>query len=115
MKSILGFVSTIDENSVFFFFRAASGLVLGGTVRFHSEAKTVVDIVIRTANEASDTIYNTTGAMKEMSNSLGDTNGTGEASSFLTTTSRRLDVEASNIARQARKNRRMIDRGLQIV
>ncbi|KAA3480163.1 Lipoate-protein ligase A [Gossypium australe] len=94
---------------------AASGLVLGGTVRFHSEAKTVVDIIIRTANEASDTIYNTTGAMKEMRDSLGDTNGTGEASSFLTTTSRRLDVEADDIARQARKNRRMIDRGLQIV
>ncbi|MBA0570419.1 hypothetical protein Golob_004080 [Gossypium lobatum] len=53
--------------------------------------------------------------MKEMRDSLGDTNGTGEASSFLTTTSRRLDVAADDIARQARKNRRMIDRGLQIV
>ncbi|KAL4377556.1 hypothetical protein GQ457_02G042260 [Hibiscus cannabinus] len=93
----------------------ASGLALGGTVRFHSEAKTVVDIVIRTANGASQTIYDTTGAMKEMRDSLGDINGTGRASSFLTTTSRRLDVEAGNIARQARKNRRLIDKGLEIV
>ncbi|KAK8619459.1 hypothetical protein V6N13_133418 [Hibiscus sabdariffa] len=93
----------------------ASGLALGGTVRFHSEAKTVVDIIIRTANGASQTIYNTTGAMKQMRDSLGDTNGTDQASSFLTTTSRRLDVEADNIARQARKNRRLIDRGLEIV
>ncbi|GMI92982.1 hypothetical protein like AT5G67550 [Hibiscus trionum] len=93
----------------------ASCLALGGTVRFHSEAKTVVDIVMRTANGASQTIYDTTEAMKEMRDSLGDINGTGQASSFLTTTSRRLDVEAGNIARQARKNRRLIDRGLEIV
>ncbi|GMJ08469.1 hypothetical protein like AT5G67550 [Hibiscus trionum] len=93
----------------------ASGLALGGTVRFHSEAKTVVDIIIRTANGASQTIYNTTGAMKTMRDSLGDTDATAQTSTFLTTTSRRLDVEADNIARQARKNRRLIDRGLEIV
>ncbi|KAE8718326.1 putative HXXXD-type acyl-transferase family protein [Hibiscus syriacus] len=93
----------------------ASGLALGGTVRFHSEAKTVVDIVIRTANGASETIYNTTGAMKEMRDSLGDTDATGQASTFLTTTSRRLDIQADDIARQARRNRRLIERGLKIV
>lgn len=93
----------------------ASGLALGGTARFHSEAKTVVNIIIHTANEASETIYNTTGAMKEMRDNLEETNGTGEASSFLTSTSERLDVEAEVIARQARKNRRLIDKGLKIV
>ncbi|XWS35309.1 hypothetical protein CRYUN_Cryun21dG0114800 [Craigia yunnanensis] len=93
----------------------ASGLALGGTSRFHSEAKTVVNIIISTANEASETIYNTTGAMKEMRDNLGETNGTGEASSFLTTTSEELDAEAADIARQARKNSRLIDRGLKIV
>ncbi|XP_022761596.1 uncharacterized protein LOC111307726 [Durio zibethinus] len=94
---------------------AASGLALAGTARFHSEAKTVVDIIIHTANEASETIYNTTGAMKEMRDDLGETNGTAEASSFLTSTSEQLDVAAADIARQARKNRRLIDRGLKIV
>ncbi|XVF84346.1 hypothetical protein PTKIN_Ptkin17bG0029400 [Pterospermum kingtungense] len=93
----------------------ASGLAIGGTAKFHSEGKTVVDIIIRTANEASVTIYNTTGAMKEMRDNLGETNGTGEASSFLTSTSKRLDGAAGEIARQARKNRRLIDRGLEIV
>ncbi|XVF29439.1 hypothetical protein REPUB_Repub15cG0121100 [Reevesia pubescens] len=93
----------------------ATGLALAGTARFHSEAKTVVDIIIQTANEASETIYNTTGAMKEMRDNLGETDGTGEASSFLTSTSERLDVEAADIARQARKNSRLIDRGLKIV
>ncbi|KAE8729748.1 hypothetical protein F3Y22_tig00003398pilonHSYRG00047 [Hibiscus syriacus] len=110
LKSILG----SEENPVFVF-RVASGLALGGTVRFHSEAKTVADIVIRTANEASQTIYNTTGAMKEMRDSLGDTDVTGQASTFLTTTSQRMDVEADDITRQARTNRRLIERGLQIV
>ncbi|XVF37646.1 hypothetical protein REPUB_Repub20aG0027500 [Reevesia pubescens] len=94
---------------------AASGLALGGTARFHSEAKTVVDIIIQTANEASETIYNTTDVMKEMTENLGQANGTLETSSFLTSTSQRLDVEAANIARQARKNRRLIDRVLDIV
>ncbi|KAK6266259.1 hypothetical protein QUC31_017096 [Theobroma cacao] len=94
---------------------AASGLALGGTAKFHSEAKTVVNIIMRTANGASETIYNTTGAMKEMRDNLGETNGTGEATSFLTSTSEKLDVEAADIERQARKNRRLIDRGLKIV
>ncbi|KAE8663083.1 hypothetical protein F3Y22_tig00113123pilonHSYRG00263 [Hibiscus syriacus] len=93
-------------------FRVASGLALGGTVRFHSEAKTMADIII---DRASETIYNTTGAMKEMRDSLADTDATGQASTFLTTTSRRLDVEADDIARQARRNRRLIERGLEIV
>ncbi|XVE84472.1 hypothetical protein DITRI_Ditri17bG0016200 [Diplodiscus trichospermus] len=93
----------------------ASGLALGGTARFHSEAKTVVNIIIHTANEASETIYNTTGAMKEMRDKLGETNGTGEATTFLTSTSQKLDVEAADIARHARKNRRLIDNGLKIV
>ncbi|XVF65667.1 hypothetical protein PTKIN_Ptkin09bG0268000 [Pterospermum kingtungense] len=94
---------------------AATGLALGGTRRFHSEARNVVNIVISTANEASETIYNTTGAMKEIRDNLGEINGTGKASSFLTTASQKLDVEAADIAREARKNRRLIDRGLQIV
>ncbi|KAM7486783.1 hypothetical protein LguiA_002792 [Lonicera macranthoides] len=49
----------------------ATGLVLGGNAKFHSRAKTVVDIIIDTANNASDTIYNTTGAMKEISGNMG--------------------------------------------
>ncbi|KAH6768207.1 hypothetical protein C2S51_013543 [Perilla frutescens var. frutescens] len=91
------------------------GLVLGGDAKFRSRAKTVIDIIIDTADEASDTIYNTTGAMKEMSITLGDVNGNPEATRFLSSTSQRLDAQAANIARQASKNRRLIDKGLKIV
>ncbi|KAI3459793.1 hypothetical protein Pfo_016456 [Paulownia fortunei] len=93
----------------------ATGLVLGGNAKFHSRAKTVIDIIIDTADEASDTIHNTTGAMKDMSSRLGDVNGSSEATGFLTSTSRRLDAQAADIARQASKNRRLIDKGLKIV
>ncbi|KAK3022527.1 hypothetical protein RJ639_046743, partial [Escallonia herrerae] len=91
------------------------GLVLGGNAKFRSRAQTVVDIIIDTANEASETIYNTTGAMKDMSINLIATNGDGEASSFLTSTSERLDFQAADIQRQAKKNRDAIDKGLKIV
>jgi hypothetical protein len=55
--------------------------------------------------------------MKDMKESLGASNQCAavQASSFLTSTSEQLDVEAADIQRQARKNRRLIDKGLKIV
>ncbi|KAK2641915.1 hypothetical protein Ddye_023678 [Dipteronia dyeriana] len=94
---------------------AASGLVLGGNAKFNSQARSVVDIVINTANEASESIFNATGAMRGMEINLGSNVGINQASAFLTSTSDRLDVGAANIERQARKNRRLIDKGLKIV
>lgn len=92
----------------------AFGLVLGGNARFHSQAKSVVNIIITTADEASGTIYNTTEAMKEMRNNL-DSTGNTVVSSFLTSTSQKLDTGAADIERQAKKNRRLIDKGLKLV
>ncbi|KAG8655428.1 hypothetical protein MANES_04G047800v8 [Manihot esculenta] len=94
----------------------ASGLVLGGNVEFHSRARTVVNIIIDTADDASGTIYNTTGPMKEIRDNLQSSNESSEqASSFLTSTSQKLDDQAADIERQARKNRRLIEKGLKIV
>lgn len=93
----------------------ASGVVLGGNARFHAEAKSIVDIIIDTANDASETIYNTTGAMKVVSVNLGASGISTEAEGFLTSTSQELDVVAADIHRQAKKNRRKIDKGLKIV
>ncbi|KAL8104392.1 uncharacterized protein LOC141678931 [Apium graveolens] len=92
------------------------GIVLGGDAKFHSRAKTVVDIIIDTAEEASTTIFNTTDAMRIMSQNLDSAyGGTAEAASFLNYTSVRLDSTASDIEREARKNRHFIDLGLKIV
>ncbi|GMY32587.1 hypothetical protein FCV25MIE_27829 [Fagus crenata] len=95
--------------------KAASGLVLGGNAKFHSKAKTVVNIIINTANQASKTIYNTTGAMNDIATNLETSSGNSDTSSFLTSTSEKLDVQAANIQRQAKKNRRLINNGLRIV
>ncbi|XP_021655631.2 uncharacterized protein LOC110646491 isoform X2 [Hevea brasiliensis] len=94
----------------------ATGLVLGGNAKFRSRARTVVNIIIDTADGASETIYNTTGAMKEIRDNLQASNVSAEqASSFLTSTSQKLDDQAADIERQARKNRRLIEKGLKIV
>ncbi|OWM67907.1 uncharacterized protein LOC116194384 [Punica granatum] len=102
----------------------AVGLVLGGNAKFHSRANTVVDIIMDTANEATETIHNTTGAMRQIKAALETSKGTTEisvtasadsASGFLGSTSQRLDSEAADIERQASKNRRLIDKGLKIV
>ncbi|KAL3835081.1 hypothetical protein ACJIZ3_009817 [Penstemon smallii] len=93
----------------------ACGLVLGANAKFHSRAKTMIDIIIDTADEASYTIYNTTGAMKDMNANLREVGGNYESTQFLTTTSQRLDIQAADIQRQASKNRRAIDNGLRIV
>ncbi|KAJ1424491.1 hypothetical protein SESBI_11685 [Sesbania bispinosa] len=94
---------------------AATGLVLGGSARFHSEAKSSVNIIIKTANEASETLHNTTGALKDMESNLMEANVNAETSVNLDSTTERLDDASENIEKQARKNRRLINKGLKIV
>ncbi|XP_027189320.1 uncharacterized protein [Cicer arietinum] len=93
----------------------ATGLVLVGSARFHSEAKTSVDIIINTANKASETIHNTTEALKGMESNLMEANVNVEASKNLDSTAKRLEDASANIDMQARKNRRLINKGLKIV
>lgn len=99
----------------FCFFRVATGLVLAGSARFHSEAKTAVNIIIKTANEASETIQNTTGALKGMESNFMEANVTAETSVNLDSTTEKLDDASANIEKQARKNRRLINKGLKLV
>ncbi|KAK9159628.1 hypothetical protein Syun_005969 [Stephania yunnanensis] len=94
----------------------ACGVVLGGSSRFHSRAKTVVNIIIETADGASDTMFNVTGSMRNIQENLSTSNNGGdEVTNFLNRTSHRLDREATKIRREARKNRRLIDKGLRII
>ncbi|KAL2332232.1 hypothetical protein Fmac_019813 [Flemingia macrophylla] len=94
---------------------AATGLVLAGSARFHSEAKASVNIIIQTANEASETIHNTTGALKDMESNFMEANVSSETSVNLDSTTERLDDASANIEEKARKNRRLIDKGLRLV
>lgn len=92
---------------------------MGGTAKFHSRAKTIVSIIIDTADQASHTIHNATGAIKKISETLQSSNGVGDygadAASFLASTSDKLDDEAVDIERQARKNRHLVGKGLAIL
>ncbi|KAF5195098.1 transmembrane protein [Thalictrum thalictroides] len=92
-----------------------SGVVIGGTTRFHSRAKTVMDIIIDTADGASNTIYNVTDAMRGIRDNIALSNEGDRTSNFLNNTSQRLDKDAAELSRQAKKNRRLIDKGLKIV
>ncbi|XP_023750021.1 uncharacterized protein LOC111898330 [Lactuca sativa] len=92
-----------------------TGLVLGGNAKFHSRADKIIDIIIDTADDASETIYNTTEAMKMTRTNLQGTNVEASTIRFLDSTSRQLDSTADDIQRQARKNRRKIDLGLRIL
>ncbi|KAK6146326.1 hypothetical protein DH2020_020195 [Rehmannia glutinosa] len=93
----------------------ACGIVVEGDSKFHCRAKTVIDVIIDAAEKASDTIHNTTGAMKDMNSSLTQVDGSSKATEFLTLTSQRLDSQATNIERQAYKNRDLIDKGLNFI
>lgn len=95
--------------------RAATGIVLGGSAKFYSEARASVNIIIKTANEASQTLHNTTGALKDIESKLGGSSVGEEASHILTSTSHKLDAESALIEMQATKNRHRIHRGLNIV
>ncbi|KAK9059139.1 hypothetical protein SSX86_021758 [Deinandra increscens subsp. villosa] len=90
-------------------------LVLGGNAKFHSRADKIIDIIIDTADDASKTIYNTTGAMNMTRTNLQGTNVDATTTRFLGSTARRLDSTADDIQRHARKNRRKIDLGLRIL
>lgn len=74
-----------------------------------------MNIIIRTANEASQTLHNTTGALKDIKNKLEGLSVGDQASDMLTTTSHKLDAESALIEMQASKNRHRIHRGLNIV
>ncbi|KAH9606880.1 hypothetical protein KSS87_019714 [Heliosperma pusillum] len=87
----------------------ASGVALGGNARFYSRAKTIMTVIISTADQASDSMYNATGAMRKMSINL-EESGTfdgDKAARFLASTSDKLDYEATGIKEHAQRNRRL--------
>lgn len=103
----------------YLFGRVGCVIVIEGSTRFDREAKNVVKIIIETANGASHTIQNTTSAMKDMVSNLEASRESGseseETSRTLTSTSHKLDAQATNIQWQANKNRLLIHKGLNIM
>lgn len=74
-----------------------------------------MNIIIDTADGASETIYTTTGALRDMNTDLEDTDIGDEAANFLIPTSQSLDRQAADIHRGATKNRRLVEKGVEIL
>lgn len=98
-----------------FFFRAASGVVLVGSAKFHSQARTSVHIIINTANEASETIHSATEALKGIQNDLVESSVGGEISGHLDSTAHKFDVAAENLVKKAANDRRIINKAFKLV
>ncbi|KAL5990843.1 hypothetical protein ACLOJK_011748 [Asimina triloba] len=101
---------------VYSVYRIATGVVFGGNARFYSRADTVKNIIIDATEEASNAIYDVTGAIKSLQESASQENvqlvdNTGR----LNSTIRQLNRGADDIRRQARKNKRWVDKGLKIM
>lgn len=72
----------------------------------------MIDIILNTADGASGTIFNITGAMKEISRNLQEVDG--KTNQLLNTTTIKLDNQASSIKTHATENRHLIQKGLKI-
>ncbi|KAL0456371.1 UNVERIFIED_CONTAM: hypothetical protein Slati_0976300 [Sesamum latifolium] len=94
---------------------AACGLVLRGDAKFFSRARMIIEDIIGRVSEASNTIYKTTGAMRNISSSLSEVGKLTEATAFLNSTSLKLDAQAADIESQAYGNRKLIEEGLRRV
>lgn len=92
----------------------ASGVALGGSSRFHSEAKAIKNTIVGAANEASSTIRNVTTAVQSIQrNTEVYVNLAG--SSSLNTKTQKLSDDADNIRRKAEKNMHRLNKGLRIM
>ncbi|KAK7257888.1 hypothetical protein RIF29_32195 [Crotalaria pallida] len=94
---------------------AASGLVLGGSSKFHSQARTSLNIIITTANEASETIHNATGALRDIQADLEQLNVDADETEKLNSTAESFDATAEKIVKEATKNTGTINKVLKVV
>lgn len=94
--------------------RVASGVVLDGSLRFQSRAQSTKNIIVKTAEEASGTIYNVTEAVGAMQN-FSELYGGPRESSSLNNTLQNLDDEADSIQRTAVKRMRLVNKGIKIL
>ncbi|THU46186.1 hypothetical protein C4D60_Mb09t02290 [Musa balbisiana] len=91
-----------------------SGIVLGGSAKFCSRAKTIKNIIMETSEEAAQTIYNVTGAVEAMGR-ITEFYGGFKGSSYLNSTSQKLIKKASNIQRKAETSMLSLNKGIKIL
>nr|XP_027191162.1 uncharacterized protein LOC101502998 [Cicer arietinum] len=92
-----------------------SGLTIAISAKFNNEARTSVNIIIKTANDAAEIIHNATGALKDIQEDLVEASVGVEASGNLYSTADKFDATAENIIKKARKNRHLINKAFKVV
>lgn len=98
-----------------FFHRVFSGLVIACGANFNYQARTSVNIIIKTTNEASEIIHNATEALKEIHEDLMESNVDVEDFENLDYTADKLNSTAKNIIEKAVKNKHIINKALKVV
>ncbi|CAI8616699.1 unnamed protein product [Vicia faba] len=92
-----------------------SGLVIACGANFNYQARTSVNIIIKTTNEASEIIHNATEALKEIHEDLMESNVAVEAFENLDSTADKFNSTAENIIEKAAKNKLVINKALKVV
>ncbi|XP_042416055.1 uncharacterized protein LOC122005176 isoform X1 [Zingiber officinale] len=94
----------------------ASGIVLGGSSKFHSRVRSIKNIIVKTSQEASQTINNVTKAIGDMESVAAQYQyGILEGSSYLNSRSQILNDEAANMQQKAEKSMHLVDRAIGIL
>ncbi|XP_020252115.1 uncharacterized protein LOC109829402 isoform X2 [Asparagus officinalis] len=92
----------------------ASGVALGGSTRFNSRARSIKNIIVEAANNASSTIYSVTKSVEAMQ-SDSQVFASLSGSNALNSTLQRLDREAENIQKKAGGATHQLNKGLEIM
>ncbi|OAY82992.1 hypothetical protein ACMD2_16595 [Ananas comosus] len=91
--------------------RVASGVIIGSSSKFHLQARSIKNIITRTAEEASTTIYNVTEAVAAMQN-ITELFGGRNGSDLLNSNVESLSIQASNIQAKAESSMHLVNKGI---
>ncbi|XP_020111465.1 uncharacterized protein LOC109726339 [Ananas comosus] len=89
----------------------ASGVIIGSSSKFHLQARSIKNIITRTAEEASTTIYNVTEAVAAMQN-ITELFGGRNGSDLLNSNVESLSIQASNIQAKAESSMHLVNKGI---
>nr|CAD1836979.1 unnamed protein product [Ananas comosus var. bracteatus] len=94
-----------------FIVTVASGVIIGSSSKFHLQARSIKSIIMRTAEEASTTIYNVTEAVAAMQNITELYSGR-NGSDLLNSNVESLSIQASNIQAKAESSMHLVNKGI---
>lgn len=90
-------------------------LVYVGSSKFHYQARTSVNVIIKIADDASEIIHNVTRALEDIQENLVDSGISAEVSENLNSTAKKMDNAVDNIVKKTRKNKRTVNRAFKFV